>query len=376
MGKSLKILFLSAPIGAGHKQAAMAIAYAMKRINHDVVIQHVDIFDFLNKFFARILLMIYYRSLSFVPQAYASAYAWGNESNMALWMRRFVSCFFANKMKKYLFDYAPDVVVCTHATPAGMMQYLKEECQADFCSVSVITDFVVHRLWMNTTTKQYFVAEESLLQSLIRYQIKQEQSYAFGIPVSVMFGHSYNKNKLLKRIGFSNHTKVILIMGGGAGIFPIVDVMKELNKCKTRLQIIVVTGKNKKLYDKIQKIKPNSKHQMKVFGFVDNVHELMAMSDLLISKAGGLTLSEALCSALPMLIYKPIPGQEEENTRFLLKNKVAIKINKISNLEKIIDKIFRIDSNVLINMKINAKRLSRPHAAENIAECILNNLCK
>lgn len=376
MGKSLKILFLSAPIGAGHKQAAMAIADAMKRINHDVVIQHVDIFDFLNKFFARILLMIYYRSLYFIPQAYASAYAWGNESNMALWMRRFVSCFFANKMKKYLFEYAPDVVVCTHATPAGMMQYLKEECQADFCSASVITDFVVHRLWMNTTTKQYFVAEESLLQSLIRYQIKQEQSYAFGIPVSVMFGHSYDKNKLLKRIGFSNHTKVILIMGGGAGIFPIVDVMKELNKCRTQLQIIVVTGKNKKLYDKIQKIKPNSKHQMKVFGFVDNVHELMAMSDLLISKAGGLTLSEALCSALPMLIYKPIPGQEEENTRFLLKNKVAIKINKISNLEKIIDKIFRIDSNVLINMKINAKRLSRPHAAENIAECILNNLCK
>lgn len=376
MGKSLKILFLSAPIGAGHKQAAMAIAEAMKRINHDVVIQHVDIFDFLNKFFARILLMVYYRSLSFVPQAYASAYAWGNESNMSLWMRRFVSCFFAKKMKKYLFDYAPDVVVCTHATPAGMMQYLKEECHADFCSVSVITDFVVHRLWMNTTTKQYFVAEESLLQSLIRYQIKQEQSYAFGIPVSVMFGHSYNKNKLLKRIGFSNHTKVILIMGGGAGIFPIVDVMKELNKCKTWLQIIIVTGKNKNLYDKIQKIKPHCKHRMKVFGFVDNVHELMAMSDLLISKAGGLTLSEALCSALPMLIYKPIPGQEEENTRFLLKKKVAIKINKISNLEKIIDKIFRIDSNVLDNMKINAKRLSRPHAAENIAECILNNLCK
>lgn len=376
MGKSLKVLFLSAPVGAGHKQAAMAIADAMQRINHDVLIQHVDIFDFLNKFFGRVLLTIYFRSLSFVPQAYASAYAWGNESNMALWMRRFVSCFFANKMRKYLLDYAPDVVVCTHATPAGMMQYLKEECQIDFRSVSVVTDFVVHRLWMNTTTKQYFVAEKSLLQSLIKYQIKQEQSYAFGIPVSVMYGQSYDRNILLKQIGFSNHMKVILIMGGGAGIFPMVDVMKELNKCKTLLQIIVVTGKNKKLYDKIQKIKPRSKHQMKVFGFVDNVHELMAMSDLLISKAGGLTISEALCSALPILVYKPIPGQEEKNTRFLLKKKVAMKINKISILDKLIDKIFRIDSNVLINMKINAKRLSRPNAAENIAKCILNNLCK
>jgi processive 1,2-diacylglycerol beta-glucosyltransferase len=115
---------------------------------------------------------------------------------------------------------------------------------------------------------------------------------------------------------------------------------------------------------------------MKVFGFVNNVHELMAMSDVLISKAGGLTVSEALCSGLPMLIYKPIPGQEEENTKFLIKKKVAIRIDKISILEKVIDKIFRIESNVLDDMKINAKKISKPNAAENIAGCILNNLCK
>ncbi len=376
MGKSLKVLFLSAPIGVGHQQAAMAIAHAMQRINPDIVIEHVDTFEYLNKFFGRALLSIYFKSLSSLPQAYALAYAWGNESKWALLMRRCISCFFANEMKSYLLDYAPDVVVCTHATPAGMMHYLKEECQIDLHTVGVVTDFAVHRLWINKTIKQYFVAEESLLQDLIKYQIKQEQSYAFGIPVSIMYGQNYNKSMLLERIGFSKNSRVVLLMGGGAGLFPMIEAIEALNQCKTELQLIIVTGKNKKIYDKLKKIKRFIRHDMKVFGFVNNVHELMAMSDVLISKAGGLTVSEALCSGLPMLIYKPIPGQEEENTKFLIKKKVAIRIDKISILEKVIDKIFRIESNVLDNMKINAKKISKPNAAENIADCILNNLCK
>jgi processive 1,2-diacylglycerol beta-glucosyltransferase len=376
MKKSLKVLFLSAPIGGGHQQAAMAIAQAMQRINHDVVIQHHDIFEYLNKFLGCILLSTYFKSLSFLPQVYANAYAWGNESKWALLMRRRISCFFANKIKLDLLDYAPDIVVCTHATPAGMMEYLKEECQIDFHTVGVVTDFVVHRLWINKAIKQYFVAEESLLQDLIKYQVKQEQGYAFGIPVSIMCGQNYDKNMLLARGGFSKNSRVVLLMGGGAGLFPMIEVLHALNQCKTELQLIAVCGKNKKLYDKIQKIKQSIKHDMKVFGFINNVHELMAMSDVLISKAGGLTVSEALCSALPMLIYKPIPGQEEENTKFLIEKKVAIRIDKISTLEKVIDKIFRIESNVLDHMKINAKKISKPNAAENIADCILNNLCK
>ena len=376
MKKSLKVLFLSAPIGGGHQQAAVAIAQAMQRINHDIVIQHVDVFEYLNKIFARILLSIYFKSLSFFPQAYANAYTWGNESKWALLMRRRISCFFANKMKPYLLAYDPDVVVCTHATPAGMMAYLKEECQIDFYTVGVITDFVVHRLWINKAIKQYFVAEKSLLQDLIKYQVKQEQSYAFGIPVSIMYRQNYDKTMLLARIGFSENSRVVLLMGGGAGLFPMLEVLHALNQCKTQLQLIVVAGKNKKLYDKLQKIKQSIKHEMKVFGFIHNVHELMAISDVLISKAGGLTVSEALCAALPMLIYQPIPGQEEENTRFLIAKKVAIRIDKISILEKVIDTIFRIESNVLDHMKVNAKKISKPNAAENIADCILNNLCK
>lgn len=376
MKKSPKILFLSASIGSGHRQAAVSIAQAMKRLQHDIVVEHIDILDFVNKFFRRTLLSVYFKSLIFIPQVYKKAYTWGNRKQSALWMRKIISAFFAKQLKIYLKTYRPDVVVCTHATPANVMQYLKEHAQMSIPSVSVITDFTVHQMWINQDTKQYFVAEDSLIDNLIKYHIKQERSYALGIPVSVMYERNYDKNKLLKCMKFCDKTKIVLIMGGGAGIFPMLKVIQCLNSCTTAMQLIVVTGENKNLYRKVQKMQSKIKHDMHIFGFVHNIYEFMAVSDILISKAGGVTVSEALCSALPMIIYQPIPGQEEENTKFLLRKKVAIKINKISTLKKVIDKIFRIESNVLTNMKINARQISKPSAAKDIASCILNQLCK
>lgn len=374
--KPKKILLISAPIGAGHVKAAEAIGKALLDQEPNAIVRYADLFAFFPKWIGKGLLKIYLSSLSFFPQAYAQAYAWGNESKGALFMRRVISRFFAKKMKKYILDFAPDVVICTHATPAGMIHDLITREKMRMVSVSVITDFVVHRLWINVTTQHYFVAHEALKAFFAARQISLNRVHALGIPIAADFNQEVQKSEIQKVFGILEQAKVILIMGGGAGVLPMPAIVQALNRIKRPLHIFVVTGKNTKLYHKMLHVTVKPQHKIQVMQFVHHIGALMAASDLLISKAGGLTASEALCRCLPIFIYQPIPGQEAANTDFLVAEQVAVRIDDLEMLKIKIDEIFRIDDNVAKNMKINAKKIAKPAAAENIAQYILNNLCK
>lgn len=376
MHKTKKILLISAPIGAGHIKAAEAIGKSLSALEPNAIIRHADLFAFFPRLLGKGLLKLYLSSLSFFPQAYACAYAWGNESRGALFMRRVISRFFAKKMKKYILDFAPDVVVCTHATPAGMIHDLITQEQMKIVSVSVITDFVVHRLWIHRTTQHYFVAHEALTAFFSAHQIPLHTIHPLGIPVASAFNQPAKKNDLRKALGIKAEAKVVLIMGGGAGVLPMPAIVRALNTMKSALHILAVTGKNTDIYHQMQRITIDQQHKIEVMQFVDHIDALMGAADVLISKAGGLTASEALCRCLPLFIYQPIPGQEAINTDFLVDAQVAIRIDDLEMLKTKIDEIFRIDDNVVKNMKINAKKIAKPVAADNIARYILNNLCK
>lgn len=335
----------------------------------------MDIFSLIPRSMAALLLKVYIKSLVLFPWAYAGAYAWGNESKAALWCRRLISRHFAKRLKPHLLKFAPDVIVCTHATPAGIVGELIRREGLRAVLVSVITDFTIHRLWIHPATSAYFIAHASLKEKLIAHNVAPEKIHAFGIPVDNAFKQLYDKEKILKAFHVASAARVVLLMGGGSGLLPMERIVSSLNEIETPLCMLMVTGSNKALYRRLRAVRLNRRHQGIVLGFADNVHEIMAASDVLISKAGGLTASEALCAHLPMLIYCPIPGQEEANARFLEDAGVALRIHNPHLLNRKINEIFRIDGNALQKMKIHAERAAKPNAAEEILKYILNNLC-
>jgi len=372
MNKPVRVLFISAPIGAGHIRAAEAIGKAMHKLKPDVITQMANVFDFFSPYVGQTLLNTYLKILSICPQAYGMMYGWGNTNKLALAGRDMISAFLAKRMQQYILQYSPSVIVCTHATPAGLVANLIKKKKIDVPAVAVVTDFVIHRLWVYNELCHYFVATEDLRDYLARHNIEYGCSQALGIPVHDAFMAKQDKNQIGELLGLKAGTKTILLMGGGAGILPMESILKTVDTIDTPLQIIVVTGKNIRLYNKLKSLQPTLRHVTKIFGYVNNIHQLMAVSDLLISKPGGMTSSEALSMGLPMLIYRPIPGQEEANTRYLVEKKVALRADSISDLKVALRQLLQHDDNLDL-LRSNALVLSRPGAAYDIADFIFSN---
>lgn len=373
MNEPRKVLFVTAPIGSGHMRAAQAVMKAIERLRPDVETRMANIFDFINPSIGRVILNSYLKVLEYFPQAYGMAYGWGNTNRLALFGRELISGYMAARMESFIAKYSPTTVVCTHATPAGMVAQLVKDHKLNIPSIAVVTDYTVHRLWVYPEVDYYFVAHSKMQEDLAHWGVPHTRSQAVGIPVDRNFLVTSDRAKILNGLQLDYRMKTLLIMGGGAGVVPMDRIVSACDEVDAQFQIITVAGNNHSMYRKIASLQGNSRHRIKALGFVNNVHELMAASDLLISKPGGMTSAEAVCRGLPMIIFKPIPGQEEANTQYLVNQKAAIKADTLGQLQGLLNKLFVDRSSELGTLKENAFRLGQPQAAEIIASHILAN---
>lgn len=374
MTKLHKILFISAPVGAGHIRAANAIRTALCKDNEQIETKIANVFDFFNPFIGRMILRIYLKVLKVFPGLYGMAYSWGNESTFALAGRKVISGYLAGKMEKYITDYNPAMIVCTHATPAGLVAHLIKKNRLQIPVLAVVTDFVVHRLWIYPEIQHYTVANEQMREFLMNYG-KEKNVEVMGIPVDEKFVMAIDKERIINELQFNSHTKTILVIGGGTGILPMDDIVMCCEKIDIPLQIIVVTGNNKSIYHKLLALQPDLRNKVKVLGYVDNVNELMSVADLIISKPGGMTVAEALCQGVPMLIYRPIPGQEEANTNYLLTCKAALRADSLSDIQMIIRRLFIEEPETWTTLQQNMLGIGQPLAAPRIAQYIYSQVC-
>jgi len=367
-----RILFISAPVGAGHIKAAQAVSLALYKHNDNIETKMANVFDFFNPVIGKSILNVYLKILGIFPQLYGKAYSWGNESYLALAGRKIISAYLARRMEKYILEYNPTVIVCTHATPAGLVAHLIQQQKVNIPVVAVVTDFVVHRLWVYPEIQHYVVANENMRDFLVKYGIKYTNIEVMGIPVDEKFSLVSGKEQIISELQFSHKVKTILIMGGGTGMLPMDEIVLCCEKIDIPLQIIVVTGNNKSIYNKLVNLQPGLRKTVRILGYVNNVNELMAVSDLLISKPGGMTSVESLCQGLPMLIYRPIPGQEEGNTNYLVKCQAALRADSVEEIQTIIKTLFIENVEQLMVLQQNALAISQPMSAQEIAEYILN----
>lgn len=374
MAKLCKVLFISAPVGDGHIRAAQAVSLALGKYDNTIETKIANIFDFFNPYIGQTILKIYLKILKLFPVMYGMAYSWGNESYLALIGRKIISGYLAKKMEKYIRDYDPAIIVCTHATPAGVVAHLLKNNKLTVPVIAVVTDFVVHRLWIYPEIKHYIVGHKNMCNILMEHGVQANSIQVMGIPVEEKFIIVPDRQEIFTKLALNAEIKTILIMAGGTGLLPMDEIVLACEKVDIPIQLIVVTGNNKSMYQKLLILQPALRNSVRILGYVNNVNELMSISDLIISKPGGMTVAEALCQRVPMLIYKPIPGQEEANTNYLIACQAALRADSLLEIQEIIEKIFNKKNQLLTSLQENTLKIGQPRAASMIAQYIYSQL--
>ncbi|MDY6029579.1 MAG: glycosyltransferase [Acidaminococcaceae bacterium] len=321
------VLLLSAPVGAGHVLAAEALReYLEKKENIRVV--HGNIFNFFPAFLGQAFLSCYLGVLEYAPWLYESAYKWGNQDNGSLWFRGMLNHLLAFLGKRYLDEVNPDAVIATHATPAGIVSIYKKS-HPQLWLGAVITDYTIHRWWLCDGVDTYFLADESLRDKVNT----SAEIFCSGIPVRADFKFC-ERSAVREKYGWREDEKVCLIMGGGEGLLPMQEILRELEAHYIEgLRLIAVTGRNEKMKRSLLKYD----HVAEIYGYRDDVPQMMCGADIMITKAGGLTCSEALLAGVQLLIYKPLPGQEAGNAEFFERHCGVKIVKSIDELGKTVE---------------------------------------
>jgi processive 1,2-diacylglycerol beta-glucosyltransferase len=228
--------------------------------------------------------------------------------------------------------------------------------------VTVTTDFETHRLWVNQPCERFFTATEEGARHLQSFGVPAELFRVTGIPIHPAFASLPSREDCIKKHHLSGSCPIILQSAGGFGAGPIEQAHRALLELETPIELVTVCGKNQSAVQALEAIPCPGRHRRHILGFTDVMHELMAAADLLISKPGGLTSSEALASGTPMVIINPIPGQESRNSDFLLEAGAAIKSNNLSTLGFKIQRLLQSPER-LDRMKQAARSAGHPQAA-------------
>jgi processive 1,2-diacylglycerol beta-glucosyltransferase len=370
--KRKKAYIFTVTAGAGHLKAGEALykMFIEKFLDWDVEI--FDVLDYSNTLFRKRYAKSYNQIIDTMPELWGIIYEKTDNTKISkriAGIRNFFNSINARKMINLIKKNPPDVAICTHFLPAEILSGLSRKKEIEFPWACVVTDFEVHGFWMYENTDLYIVPTELAKHQLIRNNIPEERVVVLGIPISPEFSIEKDRSSIIKKMELQMDLKTILVMSGGFGFGPVENIVRYIDNIEDDFQIIIVAGKNKELESNLKKI--NFIKHTKVLGFVDNIDELLTISDLLVSKPGGLTTSEALSKGVPMVIVNAIPGQESRNSDFLMENGVAIGVASPEDIGFKIKELLREDGRIE-KMKDNARRLSKPKATENIINEIIN----
>ena len=275
------------------------------------------------------------------------------------------------KLRDFLQDVRWDVVVNTHFLPAEIIASLRRDGKLTVPQITVTTDFETHRLWVNEPCEHYTTATAEGAAYLRHWGVPAENVTATGIPIHPVFSEPKDRAECIRRQGLVGDRPVILQLAGGFGVGPIEKLFGGLLNVEVPLEIVVVAGRNESAKAQLEQIPIPDRHRVKVLGFTDQIDELMAAADIVLSKPGGLTTSEVLARGAAMAIINPIPGQESRNSDFLLENGAAIKINNVATLPLKLTQLLK-DQSRLEALKRNASRIAKPQSAFDVARLALS----
>jgi processive 1,2-diacylglycerol beta-glucosyltransferase len=372
--KFKKVLVLSASAGAGHVRAAQALERAFIDLEAAEEVRHIDALDYTNKLFRNLYSKAYLDLVNTTPDLFGWLYdrldkPWKSDRLLQAFDK-----LNTRPLVRLLREYRPDILICTHFLPSEIISLLKAKERLAYRQAIVVTDFDAHAMWLCNHYEHYFVALDETRVYLTMLGIPGEKVSVTGIPIDPVFAQAKDKRAMRDKHGLKQDRATILVSAGGFGVGPIDTLIRSLLQLRNKAQVITICGRNQELKGRLDQIAarlaPDNPVALKVVGYTMEMDELMAASDLVLGKPGGLTTSEALAKGLVFVVVNPIPGQEERNADHLLEAGAAIRCNNLPVLAYKIDLLLD-DPARFAAMQANARRLARPRAAYEIVNRLL-----
>lgn len=371
-----KLLVLSASYGEGHQQAAIAVRDILADSSPDTDVEILDYMKSVHPVLDSVARYCYLKSVRFAPALYGLFYYGTSQIAPSSLIQRQLNSLGIDELADILEQDRPDAVLATFPTPAGVVSYLKQQGRTRVPLATIITDHAVHNQWIHPQTDLYFVGSDHVRKGLIARGVPSDAIRITGIPVRPSFLQTFNRDSIRAKYGFSADVPTVLVMGGSYSVMgDLLHVCEELFRYPHPVQVIVVAGKNARLKAQIDLSALNARQPVSVFGYVSEIHELMAISDLVLTKAGGLTISEALAMQLPMLLYRPIPGQESQNAQFLVNQGVAVLAHNRQRVSEHLRRLLVTHPDDREAMRQRAFQVRKIHSAQEIADGLVDLSC-
>lgn len=383
----MNVLIFSATTGGGHMRAANALKQYILEKEPESVVKIEDTIEYASPFLNKAVTGGYVYMATKTPNMYGTFYKTiDKESPMNKTFEIAVNQY-SKKFPPLIREVNPDIIVTTHPIGTEMASAIKHRGYADVPIVSILTDFASHQTYVSEGVDAYIVSSNEMIGQMMARGIKGETIFPYGIPVKQNFFKPINRKEAFESEGLNPDIPVILIMAGSFGVTDILKIYHKIVKSPCDFQVIVITGKNEKLYETFVKYlskltlnntlfefdlqKPEnlktslkfSRHKKpikptKLLYYTDEVEKYMRMSDMIVTKPGGLTVSESIAVGLPMGIFKAIPGQEEQNADYLVRNGMAVRIAKNNQCTETVTEL-----------------MSNPEKLAQMRTCIKNNSC-
>jgi processive 1,2-diacylglycerol beta-glucosyltransferase len=366
-----KVLILTTSTGQGHNQAATSVGESFEKSGYEIT--KLDFLAKNSKFLNNLIVTGYELSASKFPKTYGLFYHL-TDQKLINKLLKFPFFLARKKVSDLITKINPDVIVATHSLSISVISDLKKRgLKTPY--ILIVTDFKAHYLYVDSYVDAYITGSNYTKQSLIDRNINPNKIYPLGIPINSKFYTEVTTADDLKDKEYFN----LLLMSGSLGLNTIFVVLKELLKNPNKLRITVVCGKNDSLKNKLTKY-CNENHfenkKLHILGFTQDVSYLMDYCDVIISKPGGLTVTESIVKNIPLIIPFAIPGQENENIDFLTSEGYAICAKDLSKINNLVNHLIK-NPDELSKMKLKLKKLSSTYSLTKIVDVanqlILNN---
>lgn len=362
---------LSEGFGAGHTQAAYALSSSLRKLSPNVQTRVLELGSFLNPKMAPLIVSAYRKTVTTQPRLMGYVYRHQKSFNRltTLALHRLFYTHTQNIVKQL----KPDIIVCTHFIPSAVVSRLKRLDPAFRAPlVTVITDYDAHASWISPEVDRYLVSTSEVKSKLRRGSVPAAKIQVTGMPVHPSFWEHPGRKEILEQFSLKD-LPTVLVMGGGWGLMNDRVVNEALAGWRDKVQIVFCLGKNEKLLSEMKEDPKYLHPHISLIGFTRDIDKLMEVSDLLVTKPGGMTCSEGLAKGIPMLFYHPLPGQEEENCRYFTSAGLGEPISSLVVVDKWMERLLYNYGDVQAKRKSYLEDIERFHPLQS-AQSIIDML--
>ncbi len=363
-----KILILYASAGHGHEKAAKAILEAYQELNPGNTAGTFDALEIIPPFWGRLYQKVYYTQIKNFPWLWGFFYFCMDIAPvyaLVRLMRRLINSTAGRPLERFIQKENPSTIISTHFLATEIASCLKSKGQIHAKLVTVVTDYLPHYFWTADKVDSYVVALPETKAGLVKRGVSEEKIKVLGIPVEKRFSVRLSVQEARSNLSMDARAFTVLITSGGAGIGAMENIVERLLGLKKWIQLIAICGTNQDLFEALSE-KAKGNPLLKAFGFVNNMNELMAASDIVIGKGGGLTITESLSQGKPMILFESIPGQEARNADCVQKYKAGFIADSLDELVRLVSELVESPDKLEL-IKKGVLEMSKPNAAKDIA---------